>query len=239
MSAYDRSGKELELKSSSLQRPDSVEFVQEIVKDLLVETQHMHAANMTLSRQLQTSTQEVLSLTERLERVQAEASNDALTGLLNRRGFEKAIAALPNSGRGLQGASLLALDLDGFKQINDTHGHLCGDEVLRAIAQLLRARTRGSDIPARLGGDEFVVFLPDTAEAGAVALAEQIRTTLVAGRLRRSQTEQPVENVTLSVGVAEARANDLLETLMQRADSALYGAKRSGRNQVYSATNQT
>ena len=105
---------------------------------------------------------------------------------------------------------------------------------MRAVAQVLRGRTKGADIAARLGGDEFAVLLPKTSIAGAATLAEQIRTTLLEGRLRRIGADEYVENVTLSVGVAEARPGDRLENLLHRADAALYVAKRAGRNRVSS-----
>jgi diguanylate cyclase len=225
-------GEALEDHSLRLKQPVSMELIQSIVSELLTETQQMCAANATLSRQLDTSSQEVLNLTHRLERMQAEALIDPLTGLLNRRGFERAVAELNARPGELEGASLLAADVDHFKGINDSHGHLVGDQVLRAVAQVLRARTAAPAIAARLGGDEFVALLPKTSLAVAVTLAEQIRSTLLEGRLRLTDREQYVENITLSVGVAEAGAEDRLEDLLHRADAALYAAKRAGRNQV-------
>jgi diguanylate cyclase len=227
-------GEALEDHSLQLKQPVSLELIQKIVNELLKETRHMCAANVTLSRQLDASSQEVVSLTHRLERMETEALNDPLTGLLNRRGFERAIAELGTLPGELDGAALLAADVDHFKRINDSHGHLVGDQVLRAVAQVLRGRTKGSDIAARLGGDEFAVLLPKTSAAGAMTLAEQIRTTLLEGRLRRVDVEEYVENITLSVGVAAARPGDRLEDLLHRADSALYVAKRAGRNRVSS-----
>jgi diguanylate cyclase len=219
-------------QSLRLKQPASLDLIRSIVSELLTEAQHMCAANATLARQLDTSSQEVLNLTHRLERMQVEALNDPLTGLLNRRGFERAIAELGIPPGQLNGAALLVVDIDHFKRVNDSHGHLVGDQVLCAAAQVLRARTKGSDITARLGGDEFAVLLPRTSLTGAVALAEQIRTTLLDSRLRRIDREEYIENLTLSVGVAEARPADQLADLLRRADTALYQAKRSGRNQV-------
>jgi diguanylate cyclase len=227
-------GEALEDHSLRLKQPVSLAIVQEIVNELFTETQHMCAANAALSNQLNSSSQEVLQLTQRLERMQAEALNDPLTGLLNRRGFEQAIRALDTQPGELEGTSLLAADVDRFKQINDAHGHLVGDQVLRAVAQVLRARTKGADIAARVGGDEFVVLLPETPMKGALALAEQIRTTLVQGRLKRVGRDGYIENITLSVGVAEAGAADRFLQLMHRADAALYQAKRAGRDRVVS-----
>jgi diguanylate cyclase len=225
-------GECLEGHSKRLQVPSSVEAIHTIVNELLVETQQMCVANTTLSRQLDTSAQEVVTLTQRLERAQHEASKDPLTGLLNRRGFTDAVAKLYAGSAHLDGAGLLMVDIDQFRQINDSHGHVVGDQVLRAVAQVLRARIKGADIAARLGGDEFAVLLPDTEIAAATVLAEQIRTTLLQRRLRLIDRNDYIENVTLSVGVAHAGSNTSLEALLKKADSALHAAKHAGRNCV-------
>jgi diguanylate cyclase len=218
--------------ASQLEQPTTLETIQQIVSELLTETQAMRVTNLTLSRQLDTSASEVMTLTERLERAQAEALNDPLTRLLNRRGFEEVVSKLYEGTAPLAGASLLLIDIDEFKRINDTYGHLVGDQVLRAVAQILRARIKGADIAVRLGGDEFAVLLPDTGVKGASVLAEQIRTTLLQRRLRLIDRNQYVENLTLSIGVASVGAEATLESLLQRADAALYAAKRAGRNRV-------
>ncbi|HVW69197.1 MAG TPA: GGDEF domain-containing protein [Steroidobacteraceae bacterium] len=225
-------GQSLDQHARRLQQLDSMERLQNIVSDLLAETVQMRVMNVALARQLDSSSQEVLTLTQRLEQVQAQALKDPLTGLLNRRGFEHAIVELEAQFPQMRGVALLLADVDHFKQINDLHGHLAGDQILRAIAQVVRARTKGADISARLGGDEFAVLLPNTSVEGAVVLAEQIRTTLLQGRLRRVGRAANVENVTLSVGVAHAGTGMRLEQLLERADKALYEAKRAGRNCV-------
>jgi diguanylate cyclase len=225
-------GASLEGHTTQLQQPSALEAVQQIVGELLSETQQMRVTNLTLTRQLDTSAREVSTLTEQLERAQAEALNDPLTRLLNRRGFEDVVSQLYVGSAPLAGASVLMIDIDQFKMINDTYGHLIGDLVLRAVAQILRARIKGADIASRLGGDEFAVLLPDTNLVGAAALAEQIRTTLLQRRLRLIDRNQYVENLTLSIGVASAGKEASLESLLQRADGALYAAKRSGRNCV-------
>jgi diguanylate cyclase len=225
-------GETLEDHSRRLQQPAALDIIQSIVQELLSETQNMCAANGTLCRQLETRSEEVLSLTHRLERMQADALNDPLTGLLNRRGLERAIVDLDTGVNQLNGASLILADIDHFKRINDSHGHLIGDQVLCAVAQVLRARIKGSDISARLGGDEFAVLLPGTPVAGAIAVAEQIRTTLIQGRLRYGVDDTHIENITLSLGVAEGGAHEELAPLLHRADAALYVAKREGRDRV-------
>lgn len=153
-------GETLEDHSLRLKQPVSLELIQSIVSEILTATRDMCAANVTLSQQLDTSTQEVLNLTHRLERVETEALSDPLTGLLNRLGFERATAELGARTGELGGAALLAADVDYFKRINDSYGHLVGDQVLCAVAQVLRARTKGSDIAARFGGDELPSCCP-------------------------------------------------------------------------------
>jgi diguanylate cyclase len=221
----------LESHSERLQGPDAGNSIQAVLSELLVETQKMSEVNLTLSRQLDTRAQEVQSLTQRLERAEAEALNDPLTGLLNRRGFEQAFADLVAQAGALPGTSLLIADIDRFKEINDTHGHPVGDQVLRGVAQVLRARIKGADIAARLGGDEFAILLPNTSMAGAMALAEQIRTAL----LRRVQSDQLIAQVSVSVGVAHLEEAASLDRLLHNADAALYIAKREGRNRVRAA----
>jgi diguanylate cyclase len=224
----------LEDHTERLRRPDAADSIHTVLAELLTETQKMSAVNLTLSRQLDTRAQEVQSLTQRLERAEAEALNDPLTGLLNRRGFEHAFADLP-APDSLKGTSLLIADIDRFKEINDTHGHPVGDQVLRGVAQVLRARIKGADIAARLGGDEFAILLPNTGMQGAIALAEQIRSALLHARLRRVNSDQEIGQVSVSVGVAHLNDAGSLDRLLQSADAALYIAKREGRNRVRAA----
>ncbi|WP_320669562.1 diguanylate cyclase [Patulibacter defluvii] len=171
----------------------------------------------------------------RHEEAEREAHTDALTGLANRRRFDELLAAaVDRAHRDGRPVSLLVLDLDRFKEINDQHGHQTGDQVLREVAWTLRSGVRGIDAPARLGGEEFGVILPATDAAGAITLAErlrigveQIRITTAAGRELR---------VTTSVGIgtvpgAAAESGELVAL----ADGALYRAKREGRNRTITA----
>jgi len=232
-------GETLSESSQRLRSLPALETVQAIVAEVLTETQRICAENRSLAQQLNVSAQEVVTLTHHLERAQADAINDPLTGLLNRRGFEQAIGKVFESTTQLPGASLLLADLDQFKQINDSHGHLVGDQVLRAFAQVLRSRIKGADIAARLGGDEFAVLMPDTILAGAMAVAEQIRSKLLQGRLRLLDREETVGSITVSIGVAHSEAASSLDQLLQSADAALYAAKNAGRNCISSnATRQ-
>jgi diguanylate cyclase len=161
------------------------------------------------------------------------ATHDSLTGLINRRQFELVVEEeLAQMRRYRTPSSLLVIDADGFKPINDHLGHPAGDRVLRELAALLRSRLRESDLLARWGGDEFLVLLPRTDEAGGAVIAEQLRAAvddhLGAGAPR----------VTVSIGVAALDPFDAiaLEQAYHRADQALYRAKQQGRNRVVTAS---
>ncbi|HEV6967462.1 MULTISPECIES: GGDEF domain-containing protein [Roseateles] len=159
------------------------------------------------------------------------ASVDGLTGAFNHNTTVSLLAhTLERGRRENQPVSFVMLDLDHFKQVNDRHGHVVGDAVLRAVAACTRARLRGSDVLGRLGGEEFGLVLPATGLSGARHLAEQVRLA-VEGLALEGDGGRPLR-VTLSAGVAEAARSDTPETLIHLADKALYQAKQQGRNRV-------
>ena len=173
-------------------------------------------------------------LTQEVAQLQESATLDALTGLWNRRMFSDRLrdecARHDRYGGPL---CLLMLDLDGFKSVNDDHGHLCGDAALTAVADLLRLTLRATDLPCRYGGDEFAVILPATGKTDAFAVAEKVRSE-VAHLLVDAQREScPRElAIRVSIGVAAAAVGTQPLDLLEAADRALYKAKAMGRNQV-------
>lgn len=217
---------------SELAAPIDGEALRKMVGELVKDAQHMRSIALDLSNKLESSTREVAVLSESLQRTQSEALLDPLTGLKNRRGLESAIEDLTRDASGLAGSALLLVDIDGFKSINDTFGHVLGDKVIRSVAQVLQTSIKGRDVAARFGGDEFAVLLPQTTLKGAATLAEQIRELVARGRIHRADGRESVGEVTLSVGVAVAAAGESIEGLIERADAAMYAAKRSGRNRV-------
>ncbi|WP_280189524.1 sensor domain-containing diguanylate cyclase [Delftia sp. PS-11] len=199
--------------------------VHELALALRSSITQLQAANEAMEREVRERTQQLRQANAELEHL---ARSDPLTGLLNRRGVEAqmefAMALARRSGRPL---SVLAIDVDYFKRINDHHGHDTGDEVLRILARVLRHRLRESDVLARMGGEEFLVLLPDTAAEAAVLIAEQLRKLLAGTPMPHGET------VTASMGVATLRGiADSSAAMLRRSDEALYAAKGAGRNNV-------
>jgi diguanylate cyclase (GGDEF)-like protein len=173
----------------------------------------------------------IWSRNERMRELQRQASQDPLTGLKNRRRFQEDLRAeLARSRRNGTTGALLTLDLDNFKQVNDTLGHPVGDRVIEEIAGVLGGRTRETDVLARIGGDEFAIVLPDCDEEEAQLVGETIATAV------REHVPQPpgVPRITVSVGIALfGKGSEAgIEPLVARADAAMYAAKAGGRDAV-------
>jgi len=167
---------------------------------------------------------------ERMRELERQASQDALTGLGNRRRFEEDLAAtMARSRRDGTTGALLMLDLDRFKQVNDSHGHPAGDRVIKEVAETLRRRTRASDSLARLGGDEFAVILPRCSREEALIAAEA-----VADEIRRRHPQGGVDPLTVSIGIALFGENPKasVATVVSDADAAMYAAKDEGRDAI-------
>lgn len=175
-------------------------------------------------------------LKEALVTVSRLANEDDLTGLKNRRAWmEEAQQQLQLAKRLKTPLSILVLDVDHFKKVNDTHGHPAGDAVLRGLGQLLSLCLRTTDTPGRLGGEEFAILAPGTDAKGALQIAETLRNAIAQERIEDAGLTL---QVTASIGVASMPAGlaDVdLDSLMRAADQALYGAKQSGRNRVVAA----
>ena len=188
------------------------------------------ASFLILQRQLGAESQlaEKQKETEgRAREMARRADTDALTGIANRQGFNEAIAReFARARRFRHPLAMVLVDLDHFKRVNDRFGHQVGDQVLVGAARMLSARVRESDFVARWGGEEFAVIASVTDAAGATRLAEKLRALMEVTHLG------PVDAITASFGVAEMRPDDTVESMVRRADEALYQAKSGGRNQV-------
>jgi two-component system cell cycle response regulator len=170
----------------------------------------------------------LLELKQYLDSCQEEAFTDHLTGLANRRRFERQLEReVARTERYTRPFCLLLVDIDNFKDVNDTLGHEAGDEALRRVANVIQSGTRGIDTGARIGGDEFAVILPETSLERGLEVAERLRAAIAA------LDAEPAAQVTASLGVAELPAcAHTGDELRVAADAALYEAKRSGRDRA-------
>jgi diguanylate cyclase len=165
--------------------------------------------------------------------VESDASLDPLTGLANRHRFDMTLRdAVRHANAESAPLTLLMLDIDHFKRFNDTLGHLMGDHVLRLTARVMTGQTRQGDLVARYGGEEFAIVLPGASLAVGAAVAEQIRQVMERRPVADRGDGQRVGAATCSVGVAQYRSGEMAEDLIERADQAMYRAKRAGRNRV-------
>jgi len=163
-----------------------------------------------------------------------QAWRDELTGLLNRRRFvELGTRELALVTRGQRHLLAALLDVDDFKRVNDVHGHAAGDALLRAVGQVLPAQLRATDLVARWGGEEFVLLLPDAHPDEAQRLAERVRSAVETLQVAR-EPGQPLK-CTVSIGITAARPGDTFDSLIDRADQAMYQAKAAGKNRVVQA----
>ena len=184
-----------------------------------------------LSRRLRNNNKVVCEEEYHIRCIEENAKADSLTGLHNRRWLEETYTReLKRSNDGNFNLSAFMLDIDHFKHINDTYGHLAGDQVLIAVAQEITRCLRPSDMPVRYGGEEFTVFLPNTTVDNAKVIAERLRSGVE--KIRIALPTGEMISVTISVGFTERQPEDTVESIIKRADDALYHAKESGRNRV-------
>ncbi|CAK0773499.1 diguanylate cyclase [Gammaproteobacteria bacterium] len=181
-----------------------------------------------LNERLQGMEGEASQLREQIRQERAQSVRDPLTGLFNRVAYEERLAVeFQRFKRYGTSLSMLVLDIDFFKRVNDSYGHQAGDKVLKTIATRIAASVRDADFVCRFGGEEFVSLMPETGLASALRMAEKIRETVASCAFRFHGKPVPV---TISCGVAEFHPGDTPETVFDRADHALYQAKHTGRN---------
>ncbi len=232
--------------SKTLSITNDRDQIKTVVETLVNSTREMQETKKALEDRLTVSRQEISHLQQNLEAIRAESLTDPLTGLGNRKYFDRVLdAAVLFAIRQDEPLSLLMLDIDHFKSFNDNYGHLTGDQVLRLVGLSLKHIINGRDTMARYGGEEFAVVLPATALAKALSVAEQIRRAVMARELKKKSTGEILGRVTVSIGISMLQPGDDVDTLIERADACLYAAKRGGRNRViceldpqYSADNE-
>jgi len=229
----DRFGSQLHGTVAELERSNSIEEIRGVLRTVIDEARTMRESTNALKSHFDAKTREIQTLQQELDRARKRALTDTLTGLANREALYDALeSATSDANEHGVGLCLLLIDIDHFKRVNDTHGHLVGDRVIRFVASTLKRLVKGKDTAARFGGEEFAVVLPDTPTSGAMALAENIRRAIADARLVRSDTREPLSQITVSIGVGSYRPGEEVNALFDRTDQALYAAKGGGRNRV-------
>lgn len=211
----------------------SMDDLHEIVSVIVSDTKQMLAKNQELEIQLVNSSNQVSELRQNLDQVRREATVDGLTGLANRRAFDKYIRdCIDEAASNRLPLVLMILDIDHFKKFNDSFGHIVGDQVLRLVARSLTDGIKGRDIAARYGGEEFVILLPDTHLHSGLKVAETLRKSVENKEVVNRSNQESMGQITLSIGLAEFAQDESVVDFIARADKALYEAKRTGRNRV-------
>lgn len=210
---------------------DAAEIIR-ILDEALQETRNLHHIDelAVARKQVADAERAIAGLKSEIEELSGLLREDPLTTALNRRGFDEVFAReSARADRRQQPMCLVLLDLDDFKQLNDTHGHQAGDAALITLTRMARATLRPSDSIARIGGEEFVLLLPDTEPSSAISA-----TTRLAARLSENDLNHAGRSihVSFSAGISPRNRGEQLDSVLKRADEALYCAKNAGKNRV-------
>lgn len=222
--------------SAKMENAKDPQELKTIVQKMMSETQRMIKENQTLEKQLEKSSTTMQELKQEMETVRKEAFTDGLTGIANRKKFDLEIVRLISEARDTgQAVSIVVIDIDHFKGFNDTYGHQVGDQVLRLVARTLHDGLKGRDFPARYGGEEFIIILPETTIDNAIKVSDILREAIMSKEIVNRATGEKLSRITISAGVAELKEDEKPKDWIERADKALYRAKRKGRNRVEKA----
>lgn len=222
---------ELVRRRDELQGSLTLQDMQQLGAVLIQHIDTMHTSNAHYRQQLTTTKVLLKQQQDEVERLQRESGTDFLTNVPNRQAYDERMREMINIARRYGNVfSLLVMDIDKFKSINDDFGHIAGDNVLRDVAQLIKATSRASDFLARYGGEEFAYILPETKLEAAMELAEKLRKQVEDHQFMYVETRIPV---TISGGVSQVSPEgDEAPHIFERADAALYRAKEGGRNRI-------
>jgi diguanylate cyclase len=224
-------GNSLQSYGNSLKQELGPEELESLISTMAADTNKMQGSISTLQAELAASHQQIEKLNQELNSARGEAMIDPLTGVLNRRGFDIAAKKMCSAGRQV-GTCLLMIDIDHFKKVNDTYGHLFGDKVIQALAETLKLKTSAKDIVSRFGGEEFAVLLPGIGSINAVKVAERLRQTIEAGKIRQANSQDYIDGITISIGISTYHDDMTIVELLDQADKALYISKEQGRNRA-------
>jgi len=219
----------------NIERTTSQQMLKPIVEALITATRDMENAARALEIRLEESKSKTVDLQKNVDTLRLETLTDPLTLVGNRQRFDESLSTMTATANvSGQPLSLLLADIDHFKKFNDWFGHQAGDQVLRLVATTIKDALRDDDVVARYGGEEFVAILPGTPLAIGTMTAERVRKSIAARDVKKRATGESMGQITISIGVAQFLPGESPVELVERADSYLYAAKRSGRNRVVS-----
>ncbi|OSQ32535.1 GGDEF domain-containing protein [Thalassospira sp. MCCC 1A03138] len=216
----------------------SGEKAEEVIHNVVLHTGRMQTTVESLHEQLGEYLKTIAHLQRELHETRERSYTDGLTRVSNRMHFEEVLASCCvefDGGNIDEPFCVMMVDLDQFKAVNDKYGHRIGDEILVLIASMIKANTKGRDLVARYGGDEFAILLPQTPLKDAMLLADDMSKRIAAREVRAKSSGTSFGHMTVSVGVAEYVKGEGAAKVVDRADSALYRAKRDGRNRNFAA----
>jgi diguanylate cyclase len=207
--------------------------VKELIDQMLDTTRSIIQSGARLHTRMKVSSEDLKQLHKELEISQKEARTDSLTRLTNRRGLEKRLEIERIRARQNNAPfSVIMLDIDHFKVVNDTFGHLVGDSLLKGFADILSGLVRRNDLAARYGGEEFLVLLPETNVEGAYAVSEKIRNILLKKEWTIKESGKRIGQIKASMGIAQYKLGETGNEVIIRADEAMYQAKSTGRDRI-------
>ncbi|WP_456402822.1 diguanylate cyclase [Persephonella sp.] len=225
----DNHANSLAEKSNEIQISD----ISQTIHLILDELKELKSQNEFLKTQIKKYHSEIHQLREELSNAKTEATMDFLTGLVNRRRFERALEdAIKDYETRNYPFSLIYVDIDNFKDINDNFGHNIGDIVLKEIATIFKFYLRANTIIGRIGGEEFAILLPGVEIEDAVKIAERLRNIIYNREIRIGSRKDEILRVTASLGVTQVKKGDTVNSILHRADTAMYRAKKTGKNKV-------
>jgi len=231
--SHETYGQTLAGASKGLDDAQDATQIKAMVDSLSTATRRVQKENKSLEKRLSESTSEVERLREHLEQVRRDATTDGLTNLANRKAFDDELARACQDADESGGALTLAvLDIDHFKNFNDTWGHQTGDQVIRYVASVIGRIGCTPRFSARYGGEEFAMIFPGEDADLVQASLEEIRDEVASRMLKRRSTNEDLGTITISAGLATRHAGETGICVMERADAALYASKRTGRNKV-------
>lgn len=232
-STNEQYGETLAIASRDLEADVAPVTLKELVENLSSATRKVQLETKSLEERLSSSSDEVARLREHLEQVRRDATTDALTKLANRKAFDdeilRACAEASEDGKPL---ALAFIDIDHFKNFNDTWGHQTGDQVLRYVASVIGRLAPAPRFAARFGGEEFAMIFPGECAAQVIGTLEEIRNEVSSRTLKRRSTNDDLGAINVSAGLADYRRGEDMHTLVERADQALYASKHAGRNRT-------